>query len=100
MIIVSGHVVLEDAAAVEKLRPAMEAQLTASRAEDGCIDYTYAVDVLDPKIIRVLEYWESWDALKVHFTQPHMAPWRDALKEAGIVSRNLQAAETALVREV
>ena len=100
MIIVSGKVEIEDAGAIERLKPAMEAQIAATKEEEGCIEYSYAVDVLSPTTIRVLEYWQSWEALEAHFQMPHMEAWRAALMDAGIVSRELQAAETALVREV
>ena len=100
MIIVSGKVEISDPVAVLRLKPAMEAQIAATRDEEGCIDYSYAVDVLSPTTIRVLEYWQSWEALEAHFRMPHMDAWRAALAEAGIVSRDLQAAETALVRDV
>lgn len=84
----------------EKVRAAAEAQINASRAEGDCIDYTYALDVLDPQIMRVLERWESWDALNVHFRQPHMEPWRAALAEVDFLERSLRAHEVAETREV
>ena len=33
---------------LEQFRPHMLAMLTASRAEDGCLEYSYAQDVADP----------------------------------------------------
>ena len=50
MIIVEGYVRMENAGDFEKVREAAEAQIASSRAEGGCIDYTYALDVLDPQI--------------------------------------------------
>ena len=40
-------------------RPHQDAMLAASRAEDGCITYSYAVDVQDPGLIRVFEAWRD-----------------------------------------
>ena len=34
---------------LEAFRPHMLAMMAASRAEDGCIDYDYAVDVFEPQ---------------------------------------------------
>ncbi|MEL7130145.1 MAG: antibiotic biosynthesis monooxygenase [Pseudomonadota bacterium] len=100
MIIVEGHVRMADARDFETIRAAAKAQVAASRAEGGCIDYTYAIDVLDPRIIRVLERWESWDALDAHFKQPHMVPWRAALADIQIVERHLRAHSVDETREV
>ena len=86
---------LPSVAAIEQLRPAAEAQIAASRAEAGCIDYTYATDLLDPCLIRVLERWESRDALDEHFKAPHMAVWRAALKNVAFVERDLRAHEVS-----
>ncbi len=38
-----------------RLKPHMLAMLTASRAEDGCLEYSYGEDVADPGLIRVFE---------------------------------------------
>ena len=92
MIIVSGTVKVEPGA-LEKVRDDMEANILATRAEEGCIYYSYGVDVLDPNTIIILEYWESWEALQNHATQPHMAVWGKALSAAGVVSRDLRFIE-------
>lgn len=100
MIIVEGYVRMENAGDFEKVREAAEAQIAASRAEGGCIDYTYALDVLDPQIMRVLERWKSWEALEDHFEMPHMHPWRAALANVNFVERSLRAHEVKETREV
>ncbi len=41
------------------LKPHMLAMLTASRAEDGCHEYSYAEDVAEPGLIRVYEAWRA-----------------------------------------
>ncbi len=100
MIIVEGYVRMENAGDFEKVRTAAEAQIAASRAEGGCIDYTYALDVLDPQIMRVLERWESWAALEAHFKEPHMATWRAALADVKFLDRSLRAHEVAETRDL
>src|SRR6185503_14860358 len=57
-------------------RPHMQTMLSASRAEDGCITYSYAVDVADPGLVRVFEVWRDQAAIDAHFKAPHMAVWR------------------------
>jgi hypothetical protein len=38
---------------IEAARPVMTATVEATRAEDGCIAYAYAVDLLDPGLNHV-----------------------------------------------
>ena len=61
----------------EKLRPAMEAVVLASRAEKGCLAYSYGFDLLEPDIIRVFEVYEDEDALKAHAASDHFKRWRE-----------------------
>ncbi|KCZ84817.1 hypothetical protein HAD_04020 [Hyphomonas adhaerens MHS-3] len=78
---------------IEAARPAMETMIRASRAESGCIDYAYSVDLLDPGLVRVTERWESREALKAHFATPHMAAWREEIASLGITDRSLRLYE-------
>jgi quinol monooxygenase YgiN len=73
-----------------EVRTAMEAVLTASQAEDGCIVYTYAVDVQDPTIIRVFEIWRDAEALAAHRKAPHLPVWRNSWPAIGIHDPQLQ----------
>ncbi|WGM38472.1 putative quinol monooxygenase [Caulobacter sp. NIBR1757] len=78
MVIVMGTVRV-DPDAVQRLRPAMEAMTAASRAEDGCLTYAYALDMLEPGLVRVSELWTDRASLEAHFKTAHMATWRAAL---------------------
>lgn len=100
MMVVEGYVRFADAGDFPRIRDAAFAQMSASRAEPGCLDYTYALDVADPCLMRVLERWESWQALEDHFARPHMIPWRAALASVTMVERNLQAHEVMQSRKV
>ncbi len=80
---------------LERFRPDMLAMITASRAEAGCLEYAYAVDVADPGLIRVFEAWESQAHLEAHFRTPHMAAWRAAWPRFGVSDRALIAYEVA-----
>jgi quinol monooxygenase YgiN len=70
-------------------RPIMRRMIEASRAEDGCIAYAYAQDVLDPGLIRVHEVWRDQTALDRHFTTPHILEWRATWPQLRIHDRNL-----------
>ena len=75
---------------LEEARSVMEQMILASRAEAGCLDYAYSVDVLDPGLIRVAERWQSRDALAAHFKTAHMATWRSFFPQLGITDRSLR----------
>ena len=68
----------------------MAAMLAASRAEDGCLAYNYAQDVLDPCVIHISERWRDRAALDAHFATPHMAAWRAQFGAIGISDRDLR----------
>ncbi|EXS70222.1 putative quinol monooxygenase [Sphingobium sp. Ant17] len=71
-------------------RPAMQQMVEASRAESGCVEYSYAEDVLDPGLIHIKELWTDQDALDRHFTMAHIAQWRAAWPALGIGDRDLR----------
>lgn len=79
---------------VEVVRPVMEAMITASRAEEGCIEYSYALDVLDEGLVRVSEKWRDREALEAHFRTAHIAEWRAQVSALAVSERNLTAHET------
>ena len=74
-------------------REAMERMVAASRAEKGCIAYSYAQDVLDPETIHVIEKWRDRGAVAFHFATPHMAEWRGVMGELGLNGRDLRIHE-------
>ena len=80
------------------LKQHMEAMLAASRAEDGCITYSYAEDVVEPGLIRVFEAWRDQAAIDAHFAAPHMATWRAAWPGFGVTDRRLSLYEVAAER--
>lgn len=100
MIIVEGFVRFADAGDFARIREAAFTQMRSSREEPGCLEYTYAIDVADPCLMRVLERWESWQALEAHFARPHMLPWRAALASVGVVERSLRAHDVNQSRPV
>jgi quinol monooxygenase YgiN len=63
---------------------AMEIMVASSRAEDGCEQYYYACDVLEPDLIRVFEIWRDRDAFAAHRIMPHLAAWRAKWPDLGL----------------
>lgn len=92
MIVIEGTVRIPDDGLVRG-RAAIEAMILASRGEEGCVEYAFSVDVLDPTLIRINERWESRAALAAHFDSAHMGAWRKAGAEIGVSDRDLRLYE-------
>ena len=78
MIIVEGWVRAAPAD-IEALKAPAGAMIAATLAEPGCLQYAFAVDLLDPGLLRIVEKWVDDAALTAHFQTPHMAAFNAAL---------------------
>lgn len=83
MIIIEGWVKLEPGE-IDRIRDAVVDMMVASRAEPGCRDYTFSIDLADANMLRLAEKWDDGDALAAHFTMPHMAAFNAVLATAKI----------------
>ncbi len=78
---------------LDDAKPAMAAMIEASRAEPGCIEYSYAEDVLDPGLMHINELWDTRAHLQAHFRSDHIAAWRAHWADLEISGRNLKLYE-------
>jgi quinol monooxygenase YgiN len=71
------------------------------QAEQGCIEYGPTVDLasglkaqipLRENVVTIVEKWESLPALQAHIVAPHMATYRERVKEI-VVGSALQILE-------
>ena len=68
---------------------AFKSNLPAVVTEKGCIEYFPTVDApadlppqqLDENAVTILEKWESLGALSDHLAAPHMAAYRERVKD-------------------
>lgn len=59
------------------------------KAEAGCIEYFPTVDVdaglgvqvMDERVVHIIEKWESVAALHEHLASPHMLDYKEKVKE-------------------
>lgn len=66
-----------------------KANVPEVRKEKGCIEYYPAEDVdsgipeqeKKRNVVTIIEKWESIEALKVHLKAPHMAAYREKVKD-------------------
>jgi quinol monooxygenase YgiN len=69
-------------------------------AEPGCLEYTFAVDLAEPSLLRVIESWVDEAALAAHFATPHMAAFNEALGGANIIGASIKAYAASEVRTI
>ncbi|MFK7828924.1 MAG: putative quinol monooxygenase [Congregibacter sp.] len=67
---------VEDIAAMQ---PAIATMEQHSRAEAGCQDYTFSVELNRSDALRITERWVSEEALAEHMRTPHMATFQSAI---------------------
>ena len=65
MVIVGGRFEVDPAERDAFLAERHELMRT-SRSEDGCLEYTFAADPLEPDRVILFERWESQEALEAH----------------------------------
>ena len=92
MIMIAGTVRFP-ADKIHDARDPMARMIEATRAEDGCEQYAFAEDVLDPGLIHISEIWRDKAALEKHSASVHMSVWRKAGRELGVGERNLKIYE-------
>jgi quinol monooxygenase YgiN len=78
---------------IAEARPQMRKVMEATRSEDGCIEYNYAEDVLDPGLIRISEVWASRAQLGAHAQAKHMAVWAEERAGLGLSGRAITVFE-------
>ncbi|MBX3708084.1 MAG: antibiotic biosynthesis monooxygenase [Pseudomonadales bacterium] len=78
MIVINARITA-DPETIRTLQPAIAAMETASRAEPGCEDYCFSVELNDPGVLRITERWRDMAALIAHFATPHMTRFGAAL---------------------
>ena len=66
----------------------------ASRAEDGCLDYSFARDIADPDTLILFERWRDRAALEAHGTSAHLATFQEVMTANPPASRDIRVYET------
>jgi quinol monooxygenase YgiN len=74
----------------EDFLPLLNDNVPAVKAEDGCLAYDPFVDVdsglpfqgeIRQDVVTLVEAWSSVEALHAHLKTPHMAAYRDTVKD-------------------
>jgi quinol monooxygenase YgiN len=67
---------------IDAMRSVLGEVEMATHEEPGCHEYSFCQEIVHPNRMRVVELWESMDALTAHFATPHMAKF-----SAGLAAR-------------
>jgi len=73
MIIVGGEFIVEPDQR-EAFLAGRHDSMRASRAEPGCLEYTFSADPLDPARVLLFEKWEDQASLDAHLAALRSAP--------------------------
>jgi quinol monooxygenase YgiN len=80
MIIVAGSVLVQEGKR-ERATELAVATSKATKAEAGCVDYTFYSDLANPNRFFIFEVWETQAALDDHFKTDHMRVFNQHLPE-------------------
>ncbi len=84
---------------LDNARAVLMEMVRHSRAEDGCIAYSYAEDLIEPGLIHVFEIWRDQGALDAHHAAPHFVQWKAERAALGLTDRKMSLYEVASSRE-
>lgn len=94
MLLISGIIKLQSEQEVDRVKAALARRAARSRDDGGCIDYVFAVNVEDPREIRLTEKWESRKHLDAHLAVPD-EEFDRLMATADIESATVVASEVA-----
>ena len=97
MIIVTGEARFGEGE-IARLREAFADNIAATRAEEGCLHYSYAVDIADPNLLHISEQWRDEAAVDAHMTAPHMGPFMAALGSAKIEALSVKSSDATYLK--
>lgn len=94
MVILAGTMRIGAGKREAALAPIMD-MVKATRGEPGCIEYSFAFDVLDDHLLHVFEVFVDDAAVAAHRASAHMARWRVLMPEVGIGGREMSEYQVA-----
>jgi quinol monooxygenase YgiN len=74
--------------------------IEATRAEAGCLAYSFAFDLLDDRTLRIFEVFRDEAALAAHRASAHMTAWRAEMPSLGISDRDLSQYEATSMKRI
>jgi quinol monooxygenase YgiN len=81
----------------EALVKVLQAHVPRVRKKDGCIAYTFAVDVVDPNVVRMSEAWRDRQSLETHLVDDEFQGVREVLVDIEFIERSVQRYDVSSV---
>ncbi len=97
MIIVTGAVRFGNGE-IERLRGALVRNVESSRKEAGCEAYSYAIDLTEPNLLRIIEMWRDEAAVDAHTKK--LAELMAPLEGARIEAMSVTAYEARFLKNI
>jgi len=91
MIVISGYLDFASAEELASIKLDGIKMVEATRAETGCIEYGFAVDLVNPCRMRIYETWADQAALKAHGASEHMAVFNAVVGKAKLIGASVLA---------
>jgi quinol monooxygenase YgiN len=63
------------------------AMMAATRAEAGCLEYTFSRAIDNPQRFLITECWQDTASLEAHFATAHMLEFRQSVRALRIEGR-------------
>jgi quinol monooxygenase YgiN len=99
MVILAGTMRIGAGKREAALAPIVE-MVKATRAEPGCVEYSFAFDVQDDHVLHIFEVFVDAAALAAHRASPHMARWRALMPDVGIGGREMSEYQVSSSRKI
>ena len=99
MIVVAGTIRVPPEKIAEA-KPHIERVITGSRAEPGCVIYSFGFDVLEEGLIRVFEVYRDQAALEAHRNSDHFKAWRVSNPGIGAHDRQITVYQVSDAQKV
>ena len=80
MIAIIGHIDVDPTVRDHLVAATADLQRSTTDDEPGCIVYTMSTDPVDAGRIRIVELWESAEALDAHFQHPNFRATGDVMR--------------------
>ncbi|MDP7549691.1 MAG: putative quinol monooxygenase [Acidimicrobiales bacterium] len=99
MIVIAGTINIDPDSSDDAVA-AIVPMMTATHAEEGCIDYVLSIDPVQPGLVRIFEKWDGDEALSAHMGSVHMADFQGAMAGFGVTGMSVERFDGATVSKL
>jgi len=85
---------------IDSFIAAVSKVIAPTRAENGCLRYAFARDLLEPNVLWVSEEWESLEHLHAHLVTPHIVQLLEEISSLDLISQEDNMYEVSSVGPV